>query len=90
LGSRGNFRSYPGWPVLLLILVVGALAGGWLGEVLVQLMPALGEIGRVYTVGIPSFTVDLHVLSLSFGLTLRIGLFSLLGMIGSYFVYRKM
>ncbi len=88
--ARGNYRSYPGWPVLLMLLVVGALIGGWLGEVLVKLMPALAELGQVYKVGIPHFTLDLQVLSLSFGLTLKLGLFSLLGIIGSYFVYRNM
>mgnify|MGYP003747593485 CR=1 FL=1 len=90
MGSRSNYRSYPGWPILLLILVVGALIGGWLGEALVKMMPALGEVGHVYTVGIPHFIIDLHVLTLSFGFTLRLGLFSLLGLIGSYFVYRNM
>ena len=90
MGSRGNYRSYPGWPILLVVLLVGALIGGWLGEALVKLVPSLAEIGKVYTVGIPHFTLDLQVLSLSFGLTLRIGLFGLLGIIGSYLVYRKM
>lgn len=90
MGSRSSYRSYPGWPILLLVLIVGALIGGWLGEALVKLVPVLNEVGQVYTVGIPHFTLDLQVLSLSFGLTLRIGLFSLLGIIGSYFVYRRM
>ncbi|MGI6549918.1 MAG: DUF4321 domain-containing protein [Syntrophomonadales bacterium] len=90
MGSRGNYRSYPGWPILLVILIVGALIGGWLGEAIVKLVPSLAEIGQVYTVGIPHFTLDLVVLSLSFGLTLKISLFSLLGLIGSYFVYRRM
>lgn len=90
MGSRGNYRSYPGWPILLVVLIVGTLIGGWLGEALVKLMPVLADVGRVYTVGIPHFTLDLQVLSLSFGLTLRLGLFSLLGLIGSYFVYRNM
>ena len=44
------------------------------GEVLVKLMPALAELGQVYKVGIPHFTLDLQVLSLSFGLTLKLGL----------------
>lgn len=90
MGSRGSYRSYPGWPILLLILILGALLGGWLGELLIKLIPALSEVGKEYTVGIPQFTLDLQVLRLSFGLTLRIGLFSLLGIIGSYFVYRRM
>mgnify|MGYP000911218977 FL=1 len=90
MGSYSGNRSYPGWPILLVILVLGAIIGGWLGEILTGLIPALRELGRVYTMGIPRFTLDLEVLTLSFGLTLRIGLFGILGMIAAFIVYRRM
>lgn len=90
MGSRSSHRSYPGWPILLVVLILGAIIGGWLGEILTGLIPALKEVGRVYTMGIPRLTLDLEVLTLSFGLTLRIGLFGVLGMLAAFFVYRRM
>lgn len=90
MSSRSGYHAYPGWPILLLILILGAIIGGWLGELLAGLIPALKAMGRVYTMGIPRFTLDLEVLTLSFGLTLRIGLFGILGMIAAFIVYRRM
>ncbi len=72
------------------ILLIGALLGNWVGALLVDLLPAFSEVGRVQTIGIPYFTMDLEVISFSFGLTIRVGLFTLLGIVGAYLVYRRM
>ncbi|NLB18801.1 MAG: DUF4321 domain-containing protein [Syntrophomonadaceae bacterium] len=90
MAYRSNSRAYLGWPIMVIVLLVGALLGSWLGEVLIGLIPVLAEVGQIYVIGIPHFTMDLQVLSFSFGLTLRVGLFTLLGIVGAYFVYRKM
>lgn len=76
--------------MMLLILLVGALLGGWLGQILVHFVPALGNLGSSTSVGIPRFSLDLGVIALSFGLTIKLNLFSLLGMVGAFFVYRQM
>ena len=90
MAYRSSSRTYPGWPILVVVLLVGALLGSWLGELLIGLIPALADVGQVYVIGIPHFTMDWQVLSFSFGLTIRVGLFTLLGIVGAYFAYRKM
>ena len=81
-GFRSSHRSYPGWPILLVVLILGAIIGGWLGEILTGLIPALKEVGRVYTMGIPRLTLG-EVLTL-LGLTIRIGLFGVFGMLAAF------
>jgi len=90
LRSAGSYSSYPNWKILVIILLVGAVIGGWLGEVITQFVPALSALGKSYSVGIPRFVLDLRVLSLVLGLTIRIDLFSILGLIGGFLVYRRM
>ncbi len=76
--------------MLLLMLIAGALVVGWIGETLVMFVPVLEGIGRSYSVGIPRFTVDLKILTLTLGFALKLNLFSLLGLVAGFFVYRKM
>ena len=83
-------HAYPGWQVLLLLLVVGGIIGGWLGDFIVDLCPALGILGKVQSVGIPDFTLNLQVFSLTFGFMLHISLFTLLGFVISYLVYKRL
>lgn len=88
--SGGSYSSYPNWKILIVILLVGAVIGGWLGEVITQFVPTLSGLGKSYSVGIPRFVLDLRVLNLVLGLTIRVDLFSILGLIGAFLVYRRM
>lgn len=83
-------HAYPGWQVLLLLLIVGGIIGGWIGDLVVGLWPALGVLGKVQSVGIPDFTLNLQVFSLTFGFMLHISFFTLLGFILSYLVYKRL
>ena len=83
-------HAYPGWQVLLLLLVVGGIIGGWLGDFIVGLWPALGILGKTQSVGIPDFTLNLQVFSLTFGFMLHISFFTLLGFVLSYLVYKRL
>lgn len=87
---RSGQRTYHSWQILLIILILSAIIGAWLGELIRFYIPAIKMLGTDYPLGIPRFTLDLRVLSLTFGFTLRLNLFSLLGMIGGFFVYRRM
>lgn len=84
-GSRS-----PGWPVLLILLVLGGIIGGWIGQALTQVWPSLAVLGRAQSMGIPSFTLDLQVFTVSFGFMLHISAFTLIGFVLAYLVYRKM
>ncbi|WP_242939004.1 DUF4321 domain-containing protein [Thermosyntropha lipolytica] len=82
-------RSYPGWQVLLLLVILGGIVGGWIGNAIIKLWPALSFLGTNQSLGIPGFTVDLQVLTFTFGFMLNINLFTLLGFVLAYILYRK-
>lgn len=83
-------RTYPGWQLLLLLLALGGIIGSWIGDAIVRLWPALGLLGRIQSVGLPTFTMDLHVFTLSFGFMLNINFFTILGFILAWFFYRRL
>ena len=58
---------------------------GW--QVLLLLLVILG---KVQSVGIPDFTLNLQVFSLTFGFMLHISFFTLLGFVLSYLVYKRL
>jgi len=80
----------PGWPVLLILLVLGGIIGGWIGQTLTNVWPSLVILGRAQSLGIPSFTLDLQVFTVSFGFMLHISAFTLIGFVLAYVVYRRM
>ena len=83
-------RAYSGWQVLLLLLIIGGIIGGWIGEAVVGLWPALGILGKVQSVGVPEFTLNLRVFSFTLGFMLHINFFTILGFVLSYLVYKRL
>lgn len=83
-------RTYPGWQILLLLLVLGGIIGGWIGDALIKIWPALNALGQVQSVGVPNFTINLQVFTFTFGFMLHINFFTILGFLLSYIVYRKL
>jgi hypothetical protein len=80
--------------VLLVILVLGALIGSVIGEVIAILAPG-GYVEAVFARGInpgisPPAVLDLKVLTLTLGITMRINLASVLGIILALLLYRKL
>lgn len=75
-----------GW-VLLLVLLCGIIIGGFIGEVLGNLIPVL-KYG--YSLGVSPHTYDLRILKLTFGLSFDINMFSILGIIISIIIYRRL
>lgn len=82
-------HNYPGWQILLLLLVLGGIIGGWLGETIIKLWPAVGILGKVQHVGIPAFSINLQVFTFSFGFMLNISFFTIVGFILAYLVYKR-
>lgn len=80
-GSRSN-----GW-ILLLLIICGIVIGGFLGELLGKYIPIL-KFG--YNLGVSPHTYDLRVIKLTFGLSLNINMFAILGIIIAIMFYRKM
>jgi hypothetical protein len=80
--------------VLLVIVILGALIGSVIGEVIAVLAPG-GLLEKIFSRGVnpgisPPAVLDLKVLTLTFGLTVRINLASLLGIVLALLIYRKL
>ncbi len=80
--------------VLLVIVILGALIGSVIGEVIATLAPG-GIIEAVFSRGVnpgitPPAILDLRVITLTFGLTVKINLASLLGIALALLIYRKL
>jgi len=80
--------------VLLVILILGALIGSVMGEVIAILAPG-GYIEKVFSRGInpgitPPAVLDLPVLTLTRGVTMKINLASVLGIVLALLIYRKL
>ncbi|MBC7076647.1 MAG: DUF4321 domain-containing protein, partial [Syntrophomonadaceae bacterium] len=55
-----------------------------------KLWPALSNLGQMQSVGLPNFTLDLEVFTLTFGFMLHINFFTILGFALAYFIYRRL
>ncbi|MBI2080110.1 MAG: DUF4321 domain-containing protein [candidate division NC10 bacterium] len=78
---------------LIVLLVVGALVGALLGEIIRLLFPGgiLEQLfARGVSPGLSPTTMDLRVLSLTFGFTVRLNLASLLGIGLALYFYRRL
>lgn len=77
---------------LITLLILGALVGALLGEVIRLLFPGgiLEQLfARGVSPGLSPATMDLRVLSVTFGFTVRLNLASLFGIALALFVYRR-
>ncbi|MFZ5352954.1 MAG: DUF4321 domain-containing protein [Bacillota bacterium] len=81
--ARGYNRN--GW-ILFLLLICGLVVGGFLGELLGNYVPVL-EYG--YNLEITPHTWNLGIITLTFGFSLKINMFSILGIALAVFTYRK-
>ena len=73
---------------------MGALIGTVIGEVVATMVPG-GTLEKIFSKGIhpglsPPATLDLKILSISFGFTVKINLSSLLGIGLAFLIYRKL
>lgn len=79
--------------LFLFFIFLGGLLGGVLGEIFAVISPA-GPMREIflqgYTLGItPPLTIDLRLISLTFGFSLRFNLFSILGIILGLYLYKQ-
>ena len=78
---------------LVVLLILGALVGALLGEIIRLLFPGgiLEQLfARGVSPGLSPATMDLRVLSVTFGFTLRLNLASVLGIALAVLVYRRL
>ncbi len=79
--------------VLLMFLLIGGLLGGILGEIL-RVMAPQGTIQSLFATNVtpgisPPLTIDLILLKLTFGFSLKVSLLSVLGMFLGVYLYKN-
>ena len=86
---RGRSSSQNIW-VLLLLLLAGVVLGGFIGNALGDI-PFLSWLNYGNSFGLSSpLVLDLGVLTLQFGLTIRFTIAGIIGIVLAFFIYRKM
>lgn len=76
---------------LIFIILLGAICGSLLGDMLGSNVKALDFLKNVYSIGTSKpLTLDLKVLSLSFGINFNVNLMSILGIILAIILYKKL
>jgi hypothetical protein len=90
MGGQGSSK---GVMFFIVVVILGALLGGVLGEIL-GLLVKEGTLHDILVTGLhPSLspvTLDLAVLTFSFGIGMKLNLLSVFGIIGSMWLYYKM
>lgn len=86
----GRSRLQPGWQMLTLLLILGGIIGSFIGDAIVKTWPAGQVLGRMQNLGFAPFTLDLKVFSLTLGMMFNVSLFTLLGFLIAYVLYRKL
>lgn len=85
-GNSGSFG------MLALFLILGAVLGGILGELisgwsLGGITPFLVKTFPIFD--LPPITINLYIIKLIVGLSLHPNLISILGVVAAYFVFRR-
>ncbi len=78
--------------ILLLLVLVGALLGNVLGEILRAISPE-GPVRNIFTEGFhigitPPVTLDLRIITFTIGFSIRANLLTLLGSILGIYIYK--
>lgn len=84
-----GYRSYKNPWILVIFLIVGSIIGTVIGDAL-GTIPALSILKEGRTIGIPTFSLDLSVLTLTFGLMIKLNLTGLAGLLLGIWAYRRL
>ena len=77
----------------LIIVIIGALLGTMVGELLGAYLPEGGAKNfflKSITFGLDPATLNLHILALTFGLILKVNVLTIIGIISAAFFLRKL
>ena len=77
----------------LIIIVVGALLGTMVGELLGGILPVGGFkefLLKAITFGLDPTTLNLHILTFTIGLIIKINVMTVIGVIGAALLLRKL
>ncbi len=72
--------------VMIVLIVAGGLAGSAIADVAGGYIPFLKNTVRI---GFDPFIMDLHFMALTLGFKMSFSIFTAIGLIGGYWVYKK-
>lgn len=72
--------------MLIILIVIGSIFGSLLGEIFGNFFPLLNSS---YTMGFAPFTLDLMAISFTFGLQIKVSIFTILGFFLGLFLYKR-
>ena len=81
-----SFSGRSPW-LLVVLLLIGGVAGSLVDNLLVPTVPALRNI---FSIGFKPGTLDLHFLSVTLGFALSVGPLTVVGLIVGYIIYRRL
>lgn len=85
--TKGYNKTGRGAGILILLLLLGGLAGSTLHDILLPYLP----LGRaVAEVGFAPTTLDLRFIKVTLGLTVTISPLTIIGLLLGYLLYRKL
>jgi hypothetical protein len=74
----------------IFFILIGAICGSLIGELLGDNINALGFLKNTYTIGMSTpMLIDLKVLSVTFGLNFNVNIMSIIGIVLAIILYRK-
>ncbi len=86
-----SVRSNKGLVYLILILLISGLIGGAIGEAIGENFKSLIFIKKYFLIGMSNpLTLDLKLISITFGINFKVNILSLFGMLIGFFIYKKM
>ena len=76
--------------LLIFIILIGAILGKFVGDILSSNIKVLSFLKTSYPIGTSApFIIDLKVLSITFGLNFNISIMSIIGIIIAIILFRK-
>jgi hypothetical protein len=74
----------------IFFMLIGAISGSLIGELLGENINALRFLKNTYTIGMSTpMLIDLKVLSVTFGLNFNVNIMSIIGIVLAIILYRK-
>lgn len=84
-------QNYRGYGYLFILLLIFGLAGGIIGEILGNSFNSLSFLKKEFMLGLSKpFTMDLKLMTFTFGITFKVNILTVIGLILGFIVYKKM
>lgn len=77
-------------PYFIFFIMIGAISGSFIGELLGDNIGALKFLKSTYTIGMSApMLIDFKVLAINFGINFNINIMSIIGIILAIILYKK-